>query len=552
MRTRSHVLAAVAVFSSLFTISAYAQEPAPPQAAAAPPNLAYVEGSVDVVHDGVTERADPPFMLLEGDVVRTRNGRAEIVFGDGTLVHLGEDSEFEVLDDDHLRLRTGRAIFRVSHSASRSYLIDTPASSVRLDPQGEYRVTANATPHLDVAVTRGTATIEDPAPWTIRGGQRLSLDGPNGRPLIETFNSARWDAFTTWSYERTNGFAASPSSAQLPYELRSYAPVLDSYGRWDYLAPHGYVWFPSVAADWRPYYDGSWAFTRYGWTWHGHDRWAWPTHHYGRWGFTGSFWYWMPAATWSPAWVTWSFAPGYVSWAPLGWDNRAAIGWWGRPDHPAYWPDYTPGRAWTIVPRNRFGPRRDVRADAIGIDRLDDISRRTLADSVVPPAVNNVAVPRDSIMTATPRGNVRRPPRTYPSNGAVDSVTPPSSVPSATPPPTTPAEPRSRRPQDAPAYAPPRSWNSGDGDGDNRRSPGEGASPRERPRGTPRPQPQTAPPPDAAGSAPPPSERGAGERSGASRRAAPRTGAPAGSGTTAPPPSGSAPSQGSARRRPGA
>ena len=65
------------------------ETPAPPdtQAPAGPPpaNLTVVEGGVDVTHDGITERADAPFLLLDGDVVRTSNGRAEIVFGDGTL-----------------------------------------------------------------------------------------------------------------------------------------------------------------------------------------------------------------------------------------------------------------------------------------------------------------------------------------------------------------------------------------------------------------------------------------------------------------------------------
>ena len=29
-----------------------------------------------------------------------------------------------------------------------------------------------------------------------------------------------------------------------------------------------------------------------------------------------------PGADWAPAWVSWASAPGYVSWCPLGWNNR--------------------------------------------------------------------------------------------------------------------------------------------------------------------------------------------------------------------------------------
>jgi hypothetical protein len=410
-------LSAAACVACLIAIPAYAQEPSSPTPAPAPANLAFVDGVVDVVQDGVTERADPPLMLIEGDIVRTRNGRAEIVFGDGTLLHLSHDTELEVLAPEHLRLTNGRAIVRLSYAAARAYVIDTPASSVRLDAEGEYAITTDRTARLDVAVTRGAAHVIDTSTWTVGGGQRITMAGAGARPFIESFNTARWDAFAQWAADRAHGVTTSSSAAQLPYQLRPYAPVLDHYGRWDYLAPHGYVWMPSVGASWRPYYNGSWSFTRYGWTWHGRDRWAWPTHHYGRWGFTGAVWYWVPATAWAPAWVSWSVAPGYVSWAPYGWHASIGGGSWPRRDHPAYRPGYTPWRGWTVVRRDHFAPRRDVRAYAIDGDRLDDTTRRALinqADVVTrrePRALSReFAVPRESV-TTTPgaRGSVRRP-----------------------------------------------------------------------------------------------------------------------------------------------
>ena len=607
MANRLVVPATVALLGSLMAVPAYPQDaarswqvpaisldiPAPPadgqdaaarQPATAPPNLAYIEGAVEVVQDGVTERADPPLILLEGDIVRTRNGRAEIVFGDGTLLHLSENSELEMLGEERLRLVGGRALLRVSYSAARAYVIDTPASAVRLEAQGEYSVMTDRSARLEVAVTRGSATVDDPQ-WTIRGAQMLSLSAPGARPLIQSFNSARWDAFEQWSYDRANGFAASPSSTQLPYELRPYAPMFDTYGRWDYVAPHGYVWYPSVGADWRPYYDGWWGVTRFGWTWHGRDRWAWPTHHYGRWGFRGNFWYWIPAKVWAPAWVTWSVASGFVSWAPLGWDNRPAIGWWTRPDHPAYWPDYGPGRAWTIVPRDHFAPRRNVRAHAIGFDRLDDNARRELAQAVVAAPIDR-AVPRDSLTIPGLRGNVRRPQRAVPSNDVTVPGAP--QIPPRIVEPNLPAA-RSRRPEDHPAYAPrdgygrpispsTRTLNSGDDRGGRVREPRDPASaprdpydgvggrsaPRDpngatgrprtrsapsddsgdRGRAVPRGRPQGGPPPAGAAGAPPSSQGGAVERG---SRPAPRAGAPAGR-SGSPPPSGPPPSRGSARR----
>ena len=134
--------AAACVFCCLLAVLASAQtEPisAPPPA---PANLAFADGSVDVVHDGVVEHAEPPSLLLDGDSVRTAYGRAEIVFADGTLLHLDRDGDVEMLAPDRLRLVAGRAIVRISAAATRAYVIDTPVASVRLDGRGEYTVSA--------------------------------------------------------------------------------------------------------------------------------------------------------------------------------------------------------------------------------------------------------------------------------------------------------------------------------------------------------------------------------------------------------------------------
>jgi hypothetical protein len=408
MRPRLPFALATAFFSCLFAISAYAQEISGPSIA--PANLAYVDGSVDVTAGGVTEPADPPQILIEGDAVRTRNGRAEIIFHDGTVLHLSDDTVLEILGDERIRLTEGRLIVRMSDAAARPYVIDSPASSVRLDAHGEYGVTSDPTGRFQLSVTRGAASLLETPEWSLRGGQRVTLAGPGARPLIESFNSARFDAFALWAHDRVSGFASAASAAQLPYELRPYAPVLDDYGRWDYVAPHGYVWFPSVGASWRPYYDGAWSFTRYGWTWHGRDRWAWPTHHYGRWGFNGALWYWIPANVWAPAWVTWSVASGYVSWAPLGWVAGGPSHIWRRGDHPAYRPYYNTWRGWTIVPRDHFAPRRSVRAHALEGERLDPNTRSALLDQAITSRPADVAVPRESVTSPSLRGGIRRAP----------------------------------------------------------------------------------------------------------------------------------------------
>jgi hypothetical protein len=117
--------------------------------------------------------------------------------------------------------------------------------------------------------------------------------------------------------------ASSQSATYLPPDLQTFGSTFDQYGSWQYDQPYGYVWYPQVGPDWRPYSYGSWSPLRsYGWTWVGAEAWAWPTHHYGRWGFARNAWFWIPGRTWGAAWVSWSFADDYVSWCPLGWNSR--------------------------------------------------------------------------------------------------------------------------------------------------------------------------------------------------------------------------------------
>ncbi len=94
---------------------------------------------------------------------------------------------------------------------------------------------------------------------------------------------------------------------------------LAPHGYWVEHPSHGYIWTPRyVAFNWRPYTNGQWVWTDYGWTWLSHYDWGWAPFHYGRWGWDDSLgWYWVPDALWGPAWVTWRRGDMYFGWAPL-------------------------------------------------------------------------------------------------------------------------------------------------------------------------------------------------------------------------------------------
>jgi hypothetical protein len=250
--------------------SALAQDPPPPA------YLAVVEGVATLERNGESEPAVRDMPFVEGDRLRTENGRVEIQFPDGTAIEVAEYSLVEAVTPTRVRLLAGT----MDH------------------------------------IQRASAPPDD-------------ADAPP--PMSRSY---------------------------LPHDLQPYGRTFDRDGSWQYDAPYGYVWYPTVDTGWRPYHSGRWAAVpSYGWTWLGIDAWSYPTHHYGRWGYRRNAWFWIPGRTWGAAWVSWGAAPDYVSWCPLGFDNRPVFALsvssydsWHRGGGNWF--------GWTVMSRSHFGGRR--------------------------------------------------------------------------------------------------------------------------------------------------------------------------------------------------
>ncbi len=108
--------------------------------------------------------------------------------------------------------------------------------------------------------------------------------------------------------------------------------ALDAHGEWADTDRYGYVWQPKTAQhnkSWRPYTDGRWQWTDYGWTWQSNESFGWATYHYGRWAKLPQLgWVWVPGSEWAPAWVSWRVrGVQYVGWAPLPPEAYSAHGY---------------------------------------------------------------------------------------------------------------------------------------------------------------------------------------------------------------------------------
>ena len=323
---------------------------------AAPPPIAIVlvEGRVETVRASGVQPAQAPDLLDEDDRVLTADGRAELVYADGSLVHLDCDTDIRIDLDVRLRLVRGRIAVHTPRGGDPVELA-TPAGLVRLQPDGEYDLTANDLDGDTVVVAlRGRAVLEDgDQDVPIAADDELRVDPRDRRPRWA--RAAPPDVFRRWSRSRIPTTTRVSRDYDLPAPLAPYADHFATHGQWSTLAPYGPVWFPAEPAGWRPYVQGSWRYTRYGWTWIDSDAWAWPVHHFGRWGRHNTRgWYWIPQRTWGPAWVGWAMGADHVAWSPLGWDARPVVDFFvgARLGPIDAW-----ASSWSILPRRNFGHR---------------------------------------------------------------------------------------------------------------------------------------------------------------------------------------------------
>ena len=379
---------------------------APPSAIAqelgseAPAHISFVDGAAVLERDGRGETAPSSMPLLAGDRLRTQNGRVEVLFGDGSTLHLDAETTVDFQSDEVIRLIVGRVRLNIT-GATRSvgYRVDAPTAWVQISRAGEYRISVLAGSEVELAVLRGSAELVNEDGSTVLGaGERAFARTGLGPSSAYVFNSAAWDNFDRWSEARRDA-RLGVSAEYLPETVQSYAATFNTYGYWQNVPTYGYVWYPRVRPGWRPYYHGRWTTLRpWGWTWIGADPWAWPTHHYGRWGFSSGRWFWVPGRTWGPAWVSWAYAPNYVSWCPLGWNNRPVFGWASTYHYGGRYYDHW--NAWTVVPRRGFG-HGFVNGNVINTSYIDARTRGTFVVRDVAPESRGYAVPRSSVPIRT-------------------------------------------------------------------------------------------------------------------------------------------------------
>ena len=73
-----------------------------------PAHISVVDGAVVLERDGRSQTAPASMPLLAGDRLRTQDGRAEVLFADGSTLHLDTGTIVDFQSDDVIRLLDGR------------------------------------------------------------------------------------------------------------------------------------------------------------------------------------------------------------------------------------------------------------------------------------------------------------------------------------------------------------------------------------------------------------------------------------------------------------
>lgn len=141
-------------------------------------------------------------VVAVGDAVATTIGRAEMLFADGTLLHVDADTRVRWAAAGPLTLEHGRILLK---SGMGGWLdVALPFAQVTLAPGGSYGFLVDASrARLLVSVTAGSADLRtSTAQAAIGPSQMVVLADVSSRIVVTAFEPPAWDAFARWSRAR--------------------------------------------------------------------------------------------------------------------------------------------------------------------------------------------------------------------------------------------------------------------------------------------------------------------------------------------------------------
>lgn len=208
----------------------------------------YVEGKVYLA-DKLLELQPAQFPeVKENSVMRTEEGRAEVLLTPGVVLRMGENTSFKMLTnrliDTRLELLTGSAVVVAMEMAKDTNVTFVyKDSSVTLSKAGIYRFDAEPG---RVKVFKGAADVKTGATVVaVASGKMLTLTGTVA--VAEKFNTELTDSLDHWAHRRDELMALSNVSAanqaRKSYGVNPCAgsrSMMMNLGSWGYNPYYGF------------------------------------------------------------------------------------------------------------------------------------------------------------------------------------------------------------------------------------------------------------------------------------------------------------------------
>ena len=224
--------------------------------------LSYVEGQV-LLNDQPVEFSTTHFAdVKENSIVKTGDGRAEVLLTPGITLRMGENSSLRMISnrlvDTRVELITGSAVVEADMVAKETNVtVVMGQSSVELPKAGLYRF--NAAPG-EFKVFKGDADVEVAGQTRrVSGGHMLSV--ATDTASIEKFDTDDTDDLDRWSHRRGSYLAAANMSAARTLVSSGGVPSMWGYGMggacspvWGFNSYYGMMTFiPCTGSLWSPY-----------------------------------------------------------------------------------------------------------------------------------------------------------------------------------------------------------------------------------------------------------------------------------------------------------
>ena len=229
--------------------------------------LTHADGGVTRQHRGAPAATTIGVSIMDGDQIATTNGRAEVAFLDGTLVHLDRDSAVIVLGGDRVRMVAGRVSLRTS--GSRSYVAEAASARIHVQTGSVIEMTSQAgRPDATVRIVSGKARVESASGSSqVPDYHKVYLAGAATAPAVTKVIPAPADEFERWALTRLvmasstplkgtefgGGTAYSPYGYGYGYYGYSYYPSY-SYTRYYYVMPRTTYYVAPIYTYSTPYY----------------------------------------------------------------------------------------------------------------------------------------------------------------------------------------------------------------------------------------------------------------------------------------------------------